>query len=100
MITIIRSISAPVLTTLLAFNSSSAWAAENSASSLLPSTWPLIALLVILVVFRKPLFYAYSFEQQTRLTSQAEFSPIEFCNPQEATTVDIKANNTIVDLKG
>ncbi|MCK5354506.1 MAG: hypothetical protein KAJ63_05270 [Methyloprofundus sp.] len=99
MFTIIRSISVPVLTILFTFNSSFAWAAENSAPSLLPSTWPLILLVVILVIFRKPLFYAYSFEQQARPTSLAEFNPIESCSPQEAATVDTKANNAIVDLK-
>jgi len=67
--------STPALITLFTFSPNIALAAEES-SSLLPPIWPLIALFVIVIVFRKQLNCNPSIEQQNS-PPPAEPSPTE-----------------------
>jgi len=81
-----KTITITLFTTIASLNSSALMAADDSASSFLPPIWPLLALVIIMIVFRKQLNCVPPFEPDTEVEKLTE------------TTVTSDAGDTI-DLK-
>jgi len=80
-----KDIAITLSATIFSFNSSVLMAAENTDTSLLPPIWPLLALIIVLVVFRK----------QLNCVPKPEFDD----TPTALTEVPPKKPDNIIDLK-
>ena len=102
----IRSISVPVIATFITFSPTITLAAEQSTSSYLPPIWPLIALILFIIVFRKQLNCVPPFESQEEPDSAVNQEPISAATEtaeeeKEESVANIVpvANHNIIDLK-
>jgi len=63
-----------IFTAIISLNSSVLMAAEDSASSMLPPFWPLLALAIIVIVFRKQLNCVPTLNLKTKPAESTETS--------------------------
>lgn len=93
-----KSITITLSSTIIAFNSGIAAASEDSITSSLPPIWPLLALIIFVVVFRKQLNCTSATDQSEKTAapkSKAKAPKVATSTPAKTNPV----NDNSIDLK-